>query len=100
MLLHVIHGLSGKLCSPQAHAKEEVEDFLKIASALVVNVGTLSADWVESMRLAAAAANKLGKPWVLDPVGAGATPFRTKVLGSCGRVCACMLISTVVAPSS
>lgn len=64
----------------QAHAKEEVEDFLKIASALVVNVGTLSADWVESMRLAAAAANKLGKPWVLDPVGAGATPFRTQVL--------------------
>ena len=56
-----------------------MEDFLKIASALVVNVGTLSADWVASMRLAAAAANKLGKPWVLDPVGAGATPFRTQV---------------------
>ncbi len=62
----------------QAHCKEEVEDFMKIASALLVNVGTLSPDWTEGMRLAAEAANALGKPWVLDPVGAGATPFRRK----------------------
>jgi hydroxyethylthiazole kinase len=52
---------------------------LKIASALVVNVGTLSPDWTDGMRLAAHMAVKLGKPWILDPVGAGATPFRTKV---------------------
>jgi len=32
------------------------------------------------MQLAAKTANSLGKPWVLDPVGAGATVFRTKVL--------------------
>ena len=51
---------------------------MKIASALLVNVGTLSPDWTEGMHLAAKAANALGKPWVLDPVGAGATPFRTK----------------------
>ncbi len=65
--------------SAQAHCKDEVQDFQKIASALLVNVGTLSPDWTEGMRLAAEAANALGKPWVLDPVGAGATPFRTQV---------------------
>ncbi|HEX4764680.1 MAG TPA: hydroxyethylthiazole kinase [Lichenihabitans sp.] len=60
------------------HAREEVEDFGRIADALVVNIGTLSAEWVESMRLAAKGAQERRMPWVLDPVGAGATPFRTK----------------------
>lgn len=50
-----------------------------MATGLVVNVGTLSPDWVASMQLAAKTANSLKKPWVLDPVGAGATDFRTKV---------------------
>ena len=63
----------------QAHSCEEVEDFVKIASALLVNIGTVTSDWVSSKKLAANAANFLGKPWVLDPVGCGATPFRTKV---------------------
>lgn len=62
----------------QAHSYDEVEAFQGIATGLVVNVGTLTADWVSSMDLAARTANKLGKPWVLDPVGAGATPFRTQ----------------------
>ena len=61
------------------HSKEEVEEFQRISSALVVNVGTLTPAWVESMHLAAAAANAAGHPWVLDPVGAGATKFRTQV---------------------
>jgi hydroxyethylthiazole kinase len=61
-----------------AHAAEEVEDFVAIASALVINIGTLSSGWIASMRLAAQAAVRLGKPWVLDPVGAGATPLRTQ----------------------
>ena len=59
------------------HAVEEVEDFTAISSALVVNIGTLSPAWVEAMRLAARKAVGLGKPWVLDPVGCGATPYRT-----------------------
>lgn len=63
------------------HAADEVEDFLAISSALVVNIGTLSSGWVASMRLAALAAGRLGKPWVLDPVGVGATRFRTRVSG-------------------
>ena len=61
------------------HAAEEVEAFVAISDALVINIGTLSASWVEGMRRAAARANALGKPWVLDPVGCGATPYRIAV---------------------
>ena len=60
------------------HAEEEVEDFLAIAQALVVNIGTLSPPWVAAMARAAARARALGRPWMLDPVGAGATPYRTR----------------------
>ena len=52
---------------------------MKLASAVLINVGTLSPEWTDGMRAAASAANDLGKPWVLDPVGAGATSFRTQV---------------------
>lgn len=58
-------------------AKEEAADFTRISGALVINIGTLNARTVESMHLAAAAAREAGVPWVLDPVGAGATAFRT-----------------------
>lgn len=61
------------------HAKEEVEEFGKLIGALTVNIGTLTPAWVESMMLAARTANANGKPWVLDPVGAGATSYRTGV---------------------
>jgi hydroxyethylthiazole kinase len=59
-----------------AHAQEEVEAMASIAQALVVNIGTLDPRWVASMRLATAAARGRGIPVVLDPVGAGATPYR------------------------
>jgi hydroxyethylthiazole kinase len=59
------------------HALEEVDDFVAISDALVVNIGTLSPPWVEAMRRAAVVANAAGKPWVLDPVGCGATRYRT-----------------------
>jgi hydroxyethylthiazole kinase len=61
-----------------AHAQEEVEEMASVAGALVLNIGTLSEYWVESMLLAAKAANRVGVPVVLDPVGAGATKFRTE----------------------
>ena len=60
-----------------AHAAEEVEEMTRIASALVLNIGTLSGHWVESMLLAGAAAAARPIPIVLDPVGAGATGYRT-----------------------
>ncbi len=61
-----------------AHAEEEMADMVNIASALVINIGTLSAPWVRSMFTAADQAAKRGIPVVLDPVGAGATAYRTK----------------------
>jgi len=60
-----------------AHAADEVEDMVAIAAALVINIGTLSAPWVAAMEKAAAAAGRKGIPVVYDPVGAGATPYRT-----------------------
>ena len=63
-----------------AHAEEEVEDMVGIASALVLNIGTLSPAWVSAMAKAAACAARRGIPLVLDPVGAGATPYRTRVV--------------------
>ena len=61
-----------------AHALQEVEEMATAASALVLNIGTLSDAWVESMVLAGLAANRAGVPVVLDPVGAGATTYRTE----------------------
>ncbi|UII29521.1 hydroxyethylthiazole kinase [Fulvivirga maritima] len=63
-----------------AHAHAEMEDMMKICQALVVNIGTLDEYWVTSMKKAAQQANQLQKSWVLDPVGAGATPYRDEVL--------------------
>jgi hydroxyethylthiazole kinase len=61
-----------------AHAREEVEEMVALAGALVLNIGTLSPRWVEAMLLAGRAANERGVPVVLDPVGAGATRYRTE----------------------
>ena len=61
-----------------AHAREEVEEMAAIAGALVLNIGTLSPSWVEAMVLAGRVANERGIPVVLDPVGAGATTYRTE----------------------
>lgn len=60
-----------------AHAKEEVEEMTGVSSALVLNIGTLTPDFVESMKKAAKKANNSGIPVVLDAVGAGATKLRT-----------------------
>ena len=61
-----------------AHAREEVEEMVGLAGALVLNIGTLSPAWIEAMLLAGRAANERGVPVVLDPVGAGATAYRTE----------------------
>ena len=47
-----------------------------ICGATLINIGTLSRRWIEAMTKAAQKAQELGKCWVLDPVGAGATPLR------------------------
>ena len=61
-----------------AHAREEVEEMVGLAGALVLNIGTLSPHWVDAMLRAGRAANERGVPVVLDPVGAGATRYRTE----------------------
>lgn len=60
-----------------AHAEEEMVDMVAIASALVLNIGTLSKAWIAAMFKAGEAAQAKGIPIVLDPVGVGATPYRT-----------------------
>jgi hydroxyethylthiazole kinase len=70
-----------------AHAKEEVNDMVNIASSLVLNIGTLTTDIIESMIIAGKRANERNIPVVLDVCGAGATPFRDdmckKILSNC-----------------
>lgn len=61
-----------------AHAREEVEEMVGFAGALVLNIGTLSPAWVDAMLTAGRAANERGVPVVLDPVGVGATRYRTE----------------------
>ena len=63
-----------------AHCQTEVEEMTSIARALVLNIGTIQEDWLESMICAAKAANSKGIPIVLDPVGAGATRLRTEAI--------------------
>jgi hydroxyethylthiazole kinase len=60
-----------------AHAPQEVEEMVALAGALVLNIGTLSDHWIEAMLAAGRAASEHGTPVVLDPVGAGATSYRT-----------------------
>jgi len=59
-----------------AHAKEESGDMAKIASALVLNIGTLTPELIDSMIVAGKSANEKGIPVVLDAVGVGATRLR------------------------
>lgn len=61
-----------------AHSRREVEAMVAIADALVLNIGTLDEPTVESMILAGVSARERGLPIVLDPVGAGATAYRTQ----------------------
>jgi len=71
---NIVKALGG---SPvMAHAKEEVAQMAKIASALVLNIGTLTVDFIEAMKIAALSANEKGIPVVLDVCGAGATQLR------------------------
>ena len=60
-----------------AHEPKEMEEMVSIASALVINIGTLSERWIEAMHIAGKTAKSKGKPIILDPVGAGATSLRT-----------------------
>jgi len=73
------NGLLALGASPvMAYAKQEVAEMARIAGALVLNIGTLNETEVEAMLIAGRSANEHGVPVVLDPVGAGATQYRTQ----------------------
>lgn len=70
-----------------AHAANEVEEMVSFAGSLVLNIGTLSDPWTDSMILAGRKAATQNTPLILDPVGSGATTLRTatakKILAEC-----------------
>lgn len=74
----VANGLLALGASPvMAHAPEEVEEMVDNADGLVLNMGTPSPVTVQAMERAARRAARRGIPAVFDPVGVGATAFRT-----------------------
>lgn len=74
------NGLYALGASPvMAYAKEEVADMAKIAGAVMLNIGTLNETEVNAMIIAGQSANANNVPVIFDPVGAGATPYRTAV---------------------
>ncbi|WP_337678458.1 hydroxyethylthiazole kinase [Bacillus mycoides] len=74
------NGLLALGASPvMAYAKEEVAEMASIAGALVLNMGTLRPEEVEAMVIAGKSANTHHVPVLFDPVGAGATSYRTEV---------------------
>lgn len=71
------NGLLAIGASPiMADAIEEMTDIVSLADSLLVNIGTLNARTVASMKAAVQAAKEKGIPVVLDPVGAGASNYR------------------------
>ncbi|WNS45658.1 hydroxyethylthiazole kinase [Paenibacillus sp. MMS20-IR301] len=74
------NGLLALGASPfMADAPEEVADVAAMSGAVVLNIGTLNEAAIAAMITAGQAANRHKVPLVLDPVGAGATPYRTEV---------------------
>ncbi|MGA1835850.1 hydroxyethylthiazole kinase [Herbiconiux sp. 11R-BC] len=55
----------------------EAGGFARIASGLLVNLGTPTGEQRDAAREAVAAAAEAAVPWVLDPVAVGALPVRT-----------------------
>ena len=89
----VANGLLSLGASPvMSLATNELDDLIKLASAVVINVGTLDDAFVDLAMHACHRANALMKPLVLDPVGAGATPYRTAV---CQRLLSSFKIAVV-----
>lgn len=70
-----------------AHSSDEVAAMAAIASSLVINIGTLEAAWVESMLIAGKTALENSVPVIFDPVGAGATPYRSEISREIIEVC-------------
>jgi len=76
----VANGLLSLGASPiMSKAQQEIDDLLKIAKSVVINIGTLNQAFVEICELTCANANKCNVPIILDPVGCGASHYRTEM---------------------
>lgn len=74
----VANGLLSLGASPiMTQAIHEVEDLIKLASAVVINTGTLNEEFLSLADYACMQANRWQKPLVLDPVGIGASDYRS-----------------------
>lgn len=72
------NGLLALGASPiMAYAKQEVADIARICGSVVLNIGTLNETDIEAMIIAGKAANQHGIAVIFDPVGAGASAYRT-----------------------
>jgi hydroxyethylthiazole kinase len=69
-----------------AHAQEEVREMVQISSSLVINIGTLSPAWIQAMEIAVDQAQKTKTPWVLDPVGYGASAIRNQTVADLCKI--------------
>ncbi len=56
---------------------DEIEELIHLSQAVYINIGTLNDAFMDRARLAANIANSIGKPLIMDPVGAGASKLRT-----------------------
>lgn len=75
----VANGLLSMGASPvMSHALQDIEDLVKLSQTVVINLGTLDDDFIKLCEQACHLANQLNKPIILDPVGAGAGPYRTE----------------------
>ncbi|WP_454785941.1 hydroxyethylthiazole kinase [Legionella sp. WA2024007413] len=61
-------------------AEEEVEELLGISKAVVINIGKLDNPFVKLSNYICTLANQKNIPIILDPVGAGASRYRTDVV--------------------
>lgn len=57
---------------------EEASQFAAIASALLINVGTLTQPRAQAMSAAVEQATRSQTPWTLDPVAVGALDYRRR----------------------
>lgn len=62
-----------------SHADQELKDLLALVDALVINIGTLNDAFIKRCMNAIDIANQLNLPVILDPVGAGASTYRTEI---------------------
>lgn len=75
----IANGLLALGASPiMSLAREELAELITIANTVVINIGTITPEFFALAREAAKLANQHQKPWVLDPVGAGASQLRTQ----------------------